>query len=198
MGFPGGSGVKESTCNAGGTGNTGSIPGSGRSSGGGHGNPLQYSCLENPMDRGVWRVTVHSMTKRWTQLKRLSMHVCDYNALGLRNTYHQIKMTSFITIHTGLLRSLGKITVACYIYIYTHTYIHIYTHTHIHIHIYTHTYVWVNTHTHIHVYVYTYTHIYIYVCVCVCMCLNFILFLKLILFYFFSCSGSSLLYTGFL
>ena len=41
----------------------GSIPGSGRSPGGGHGNPLQYSCLENPMDRGAWRATVHRITE---------------------------------------------------------------------------------------------------------------------------------------
>ena len=44
----------------------GSIPGLGRSSGGGHGNPLQYSCLENPMDRGAWQTTVHRVTKSWT------------------------------------------------------------------------------------------------------------------------------------
>ena len=43
----------------------------GRSPGGGHGNPLQYSCLENPMDRGAWRTTVHRVTKNWTQLKWL-------------------------------------------------------------------------------------------------------------------------------
>ena len=42
------------------------IPGSGRSPGGGHGNPLQYSCLENPMGRGVWQVTVHGVTQSWT------------------------------------------------------------------------------------------------------------------------------------
>ena len=46
----------------------GSIPRSGRSPGGGHGNPLQYSCLENPMDRGAWWATVHSVTKNWTPL----------------------------------------------------------------------------------------------------------------------------------
>ena len=46
---------KESSCNAGNAGDSGSIPGSGRSPGGGNGNPLQYSCLENPMDRGAWR-----------------------------------------------------------------------------------------------------------------------------------------------
>ena len=49
-----------------------SIPGSGRSPGGGHGNPLQYSCLENLMDRGAWRTTVHRVSKCWTRLKRLS------------------------------------------------------------------------------------------------------------------------------
>ena len=55
--------------------NTGFIPGWGRSPGGGHGNPLQYSCLENPMDRGAWRAAVHRVAKSQTQLKRLSMHV---------------------------------------------------------------------------------------------------------------------------
>ena len=49
-------------------GDTGSIPGSGRSLGGGHGHPLHYSCLENPVDRGAWRATVHGITKSWTQL----------------------------------------------------------------------------------------------------------------------------------
>jgi len=42
----------------------GSIPGSGRSPGGEHGNPLQYSCLENPMDRGAWRDTIHGVTRK--------------------------------------------------------------------------------------------------------------------------------------
>ena len=60
---------KESTCIAGVTENMGSIPGSERSPGGGHGNPLQYSFLENPMDRGAWRATVHRVTKSQTQLK---------------------------------------------------------------------------------------------------------------------------------
>ena len=57
MGFPGGSDSKESACSAG---DTGSIPGWGRSPGKGNGNPLQYSCLGNPMDRGAWWVTVQS------------------------------------------------------------------------------------------------------------------------------------------
>ena len=53
----------------------GSIPGSERSTGVGNGNPLQYSCLETPMDRGAWRAAVHRVAKSWTQLKWLSMHV---------------------------------------------------------------------------------------------------------------------------
>ena len=60
----------------------GSTPGSRRSPGGGHGNPLQYSCLENPMDRGAWRATVHRLTKSWTRLKRLNTHTCMVKARG--------------------------------------------------------------------------------------------------------------------
>ena len=55
--------VKNPPANAGDTRDTGSIPGSGRSPGAGHGNPLQYSCLENPMDRGAWWATVHGLTE---------------------------------------------------------------------------------------------------------------------------------------
>ena len=62
---------KESTCNAGGT---GSIPGSDRSPGEGNGNPLQYSCLGNPMDRGDWQTTVHGVAKSWTQLSTHDTH----------------------------------------------------------------------------------------------------------------------------
>ena len=58
-----GSAVKESTCSAGDAGDTGSIPGSGRSPGGGNGNLLQYSCLENPMDRGSWGATVYGVVQ---------------------------------------------------------------------------------------------------------------------------------------
>ena len=63
IGFSGGSMVKNLPANAGATGDVGSIAGSGRSPGGGNGNPLQYSCLENPVDRGAQRITVHSVTK---------------------------------------------------------------------------------------------------------------------------------------
>ena len=67
-----------------------SIPGLGRSPGGGHGNPLQYSCLENPMDRGDWWVVVHGVTKSWTRLKQFSMHVGMHKCnTDLRNSAGQ-------------------------------------------------------------------------------------------------------------
>ena len=62
-GFPGDSDSKESTCKAG---DLVSIPGLGKSPGDGNGNPLQYSCLENPMDRGAWWATVHGVAKSRT------------------------------------------------------------------------------------------------------------------------------------
>ena len=71
-GFPGGACGKV-PANARNAGDTDLIPGSGRSPGGGHGNPLQYSCLENPMDRGAWLATVHRVAKSQTQLKPLGI-----------------------------------------------------------------------------------------------------------------------------
>ena len=73
MGFPVGSVVKNLPAQAGAIGDTGLISGLERSLGRGNGNPLQYSCLGNPMDRGAWWATVHRVTKSQTQLKRLSM-----------------------------------------------------------------------------------------------------------------------------
>ena len=66
--------VKNPPANAGDIGNMGSIPGSERSPGEEHGNPLQPSCLENPMGRGAWWTAVHRVAKSRTQLKRLSTH----------------------------------------------------------------------------------------------------------------------------
>ena len=60
--------VKNPPANVGDARDTGSIPGWGRSPGGGNGKPLQYSCLENPKDRGAWRVTLHGVAKTQTQL----------------------------------------------------------------------------------------------------------------------------------
>ena len=61
--------VKNSPANAGGVRDTGSIPWLGRSAGGGHGSPLQYSCLENPVDRGAWQAMVHGVAKSLTLLE---------------------------------------------------------------------------------------------------------------------------------
>ena len=63
MGFPGGADCKESACNVG---DSGLIPGLGRPPGERNGNPLQYSCLENSLDRGAWGATVHGVTKSRT------------------------------------------------------------------------------------------------------------------------------------
>ena len=68
MGFPGGSVVKNLLANAGDSGDSGLIPGSERSSGGGHNNSLYSSCLDNPMDRGAWWATVQGAAKSQTRL----------------------------------------------------------------------------------------------------------------------------------
>ena len=74
LGFPGGASGKKLATNAGGIRDAGSVPGSGRSPGGGHGNPLQGSCLENPMDRGAWWAADLRVAQSQTRLKWLSMH----------------------------------------------------------------------------------------------------------------------------
>ena len=79
LGFPGGASSKEPSANAGDRRYGSSIPGLGRFPGGGHGNPLQYSCLENPMDRGAWWVTVDRVTQTRTWLKQLSVHIYPSN-----------------------------------------------------------------------------------------------------------------------
>ena len=71
--------IKNLAANAGDIKDTGPIPESGRSPGGGHGNPLQCSCLENLMDRGAWWATVYRVAKSRTRLKRLSIQ----SSLGL-------------------------------------------------------------------------------------------------------------------
>ena len=66
--------VKNLPANVGDIRDAGLIPEFGRSPGEGHGNPSQYSCLENPMDRGAWRAIVHRVAESWTQLKQRSTH----------------------------------------------------------------------------------------------------------------------------
>ena len=91
--------VKNPTCNAGATADLDSIPGSLRSPGGGHGNPLQYSCLENPMDREAWWATVHGVAKSRTRLELLSMHTYMYLSTYKNNIFilHQ-----FVNIYLSI------------------------------------------------------------------------------------------------
>ena len=79
---------KESTCNVGAPGDEGLILGFGRSPGGEHGNPLQYSCLENPMDRGAWQAIAHRVTKSQTWLKRLSIAQHTFIGGQSLNSFH--------------------------------------------------------------------------------------------------------------
>ena len=94
MGFPVGTAVKNLGANAGDIRGVGLIPGWGRFSGAGHGNPLQYSRLENPVDRGPWRATVHALSNSQTQLKRLSMR-----------TAHRVMLIAFLGILSIFLSS---------------------------------------------------------------------------------------------
>ena len=87
MGFPGGTSGKEPTCLCRlDVRDSGSIPGSRGSSGGGHSNPVQYSCLENLMDRGAWRAVVHMVAQSWMWLKSLSTHIPEWLKLKWMTT----------------------------------------------------------------------------------------------------------------
>ena len=101
--------VKNPPADAGNTGDLGSIPGPGRSPGGGHGSPLQCSLLENPMDRGAWQATVHRVTKSWTLLKRLSTHlkgvnICDNNTATF-SAHHPVLYTSRLSLGSATGRA---------------------------------------------------------------------------------------------
>ena len=91
VGFPGGSVGKKSTCNQL-PNHLGLSPGLGRPPGGGHGNPLQYSCWENPMDRGAWQARVHRVVKSQTRLKRLGLHSCTKPKYSKLNNYENKDM----------------------------------------------------------------------------------------------------------
>ena len=82
--FPGGSVVKNLPANVG---DTGSIPGSGRSPGGGNDNPFQYSCLKNLMDRGAWQAIVHRITKKLDTTKHTHTLILNNTVCFLRYTY---------------------------------------------------------------------------------------------------------------
>ena len=85
VGLPGGSVVKTPPANAG---DAGSQPGSGRSPGEGNGNPLQYSCLRNPMDRGASWATGHGVTKESDTTERLSTHPCPALSISFSSRSH--------------------------------------------------------------------------------------------------------------
>ena len=97
---PGGSDGKESACNAGNIRDAGLIPGVGRSPGGGHGNPLQYSCLGNPVDRRTCWATVHRVARSWTRLKLLSTHTL-YVRLQAHVIYWCISILPAIKVRIG-------------------------------------------------------------------------------------------------
>ena len=99
VGFPGGSDSKESACNAG---DLGSIPGSGRSPGEGNGNPLQYSCLENPIDGGAWWATVHRVAKSQTRLSDFTFTFPEV----LKNK--QTEMNNIITEMRNILEGINS------------------------------------------------------------------------------------------
>ena len=110
--FPGGSDGKASAYNVG---DPGLIPGSGRSPGEGNGNPLHYSCLENPMDGGVWLATVHGVTKSQTQLSDftiyLSIHLSIYLPrlcwFSFRTACIPVSFSHIREIHSG--KVIGQI-----------------------------------------------------------------------------------------
>ena len=95
-GFPQGSNGKESAHNAG---NLGSCPGLGRSPGGGHNNSLQYSCLENPMDRGAWRATVHGIARNLTHTHVLFVLSCVPPVTKRRKHVEKLSCSLFAVIH---------------------------------------------------------------------------------------------------
>ena len=107
-GFPGGSEVKASTCNEG---DLGSIRGSGRSPGERNGNPLQYSCLENPMDGEAWRATVHGVAKSRT---RLSDFTFTFTFHTYKMFYHlQHIFTPVISFYPDVLITKQRAGIKC-------------------------------------------------------------------------------------
>ena len=123
-GFPDASVVQNRPAKAG---DEGLIPGLGRYPGEGNGNLLQYSCLENPVDRRAWWATVHGVVKSWTQLSKAPAYIkqrANKDLLYTTGRYTQY----FIVAYKG-----KESEKACFMYIYTYTYIYIHlNHCHVH------------------------------------------------------------------
>ena len=102
--FPSGTMVKNLPANTGDAGNSGSVPGLGRSPGGRHGNPLQYSCLENPMDRGAWQATVFGEPKSQTQFSNwgCAERVRGANASQKSLVYYLNWVVDYIIMKSGI------------------------------------------------------------------------------------------------
>ena len=97
MSFPGDSSGKEPAWQCRTQGDSGSIPELGRSPGGGHGNPLHYSCLEDPMDKGTWQATVHRVTQSQTQPRQLGTRTCLFTVFLVQQS------DSVLNIHAAKL-----------------------------------------------------------------------------------------------
>ena len=113
LGFPGGPSGKELNCQYRRIRDMGSILGLGRSPAGGHGNSLQYSCLENPVDRGVWRATVHGVTKSQTWLSDLKN--MQLPLLGYRWPYivRQNESALVVVVDLEFQEVIGLLTIQC-------------------------------------------------------------------------------------
>ena len=92
--------VKSLPANAGDIRDTGSTPGLGRAPGGKHGNPLQYSCLENSMDGEAWWATVHRVAKSWTQPKQLGVQACITRRIRtyVKKAMERVKMNNCLIL----------------------------------------------------------------------------------------------------
>ena len=113
--------VKNPPASAGDVRDTGLIPGSGRFPGGGHGKPLQYSCLGNSMDKGAWQATVHRVTKSQTWLKRLSMHACTRTGITVSGNGHDLSGRGWSRIKKpGILLSVQPLDILEFSWIMDH------------------------------------------------------------------------------
>ena len=116
MGFPGSLVVKNLPASAGDAWDTGSIPGSGRSPGGGHSNTLQYPCLKNPMDRGAWQIIVHRIAKsrtrlsnwtEWSVILRIFSVLVDHLYISFGKMSLQI-LCPFLLIHSSFHKHIVR------------------------------------------------------------------------------------------